>query len=65
MSYHINKCIEIIHDEFGSTYKFSYDDEYNSVLFTDTESKKSIYIPQDVIQCVIDVLTELKQSPND
>lgn len=65
LTYHINKSIEIVHDEFGSSYKFSYDDEYDTVLFTDTESKKSIYIPQDALHQVIDVLTELKQPSND
>lgn len=62
VTYHINKSIEIVHDEFGDSYKFTYDDEYDTVLFTDTESKKSIYIPQDALQHVIDVLTKLKQS---
>ena len=60
MTYHINKSVEIVHDEFGDSYKFTYDDECNTVVFTDTESKKSIYIPQEAIQHVIDVLTELK-----
>ena len=27
MTYHINKSIEIVHDEFGYSYKFTYDDE--------------------------------------
>ena len=58
MTYHINKSIEIVHNEFGESYKFTYDDEYNTVTFTDSESKQSIYITQDALQCVIDVLTE-------
>ena len=65
MTYHINKSVEIVHNEFGDSYKFTYDDEYNTVVFTDSESKRSIYIPQDALQHVIDVLTELKQSSND
>ena len=59
MTYHINKSIEIVHDEFGNSYKFTYIDEYDTVLFTATESKKGIYIPQDALQHVIDVLTDL------
>ena len=65
MSYHINKSIEIVHDEFGDSYRFLYDDEYGTVLFIDSESKRSIYIPQSALQHVIDALTELKQPPND
>ena len=64
MTYHVYRSVEIVHNEFGDSYKFTYDDDYNTVVFTDTESKKSIYIPQSALQHVIDVLTELKQSTN-
>ena len=65
MPYLINKSILITHDEFGDSFKFTYEDEYHTVMFTDIETKQSIYIPQDALQQVIDVLTELKTSPND
>ena len=64
MTYHINKSIDIVHDEFGDSYRFIYDDEYNTVLFIDTESKANIYIPQSALQHVIDVLTQLKDPPH-
>ena len=65
MTYHINKNIEITHDEFGVSYTFTYDGEYNTVIFSDAEATRSIYIPQSALQHVIDVLTELKQPTKD
>ena len=65
MPYLINKSILITHDEFGDSFKFTYEDDYKTVRFTDTESNQTIYIPQDALQHVIDVLTDLKTSPNE
>ena len=68
MNYHIAKKIEIINDEFGVSYTFSTVDEYGTISLTDNNDlgvSRTIYITQDVLQHVIDVLIELKQSPND
>ena len=67
MTYHINKKIEIVNNEFGVSYTFSYVDEYGTITLTDDNDSisRTIYITQDVLQHVIDVLTEMKQSPKD
>ena len=67
MTYHINKKIEIVNDEFGVSYTFSYVDEYGTVALTDVNDSvsRNIYITQDVLQHVIDALTELKKPHND
>ena len=65
MTYHINKSIQIVHDEFGDSYKFTYNGEHGIVVFTDIKTREAIDIPQDALQNVIDVLTELKQPQKD
>lgn len=68
MTYHINKKIEIVNNEFGVAYTFATVDEYGTISLTDDNDlgvgvSRTIYITQDVLQHVIDVLIELKSSP--
>ena len=67
MPYYINKKIEIVNDEFGISYTFSYADEYGTITLADDNDSvsRTVYITQSVLQHVVDVLTELKQSPKD
>ena len=67
MNYHIEKKIVIVSDEFESAYTFSNVDEFGTIMMTDDDDlmTRTIYITQDVLPLIIDVLTELKQPPKD
>lgn len=66
MNYHIDKKIEIVNDEFGVAYTFATIDEYGTISLTDNSDSdialRTIFITQDALQHVIDVLIELKSS---